>query len=79
MSPGCTSGPFPSRLSPFLFFPDQPRSLGVPNFHQGAPLKKSIWASAPPKLQFTNVLKVAQSTWLRQHQGRSQILEVRHM
>jgi hypothetical protein len=28
MSPGCTSGPFPSRLSPFLFFPDHPRSLG---------------------------------------------------
>ena len=47
MSPGCTSGPFPSRLSPFLFFPDHPRSLGVPNFHQGAPLKNPFLPPLP--------------------------------
>ena len=49
MSPGCTSGPFPSRLSPFSFFPDHPRSLGVPNFHKGAPLKNPFLP--PPPLQ----------------------------
>jgi hypothetical protein len=30
-------------------------------------------------LQFTNVLKWPQSTWLRQHPGRSNILEMRHI
>jgi hypothetical protein len=55
MSPGCTSGPFPSRLSPFLFFPDHPRSLGVPNFHQGAPLKNPFLPPLP--LEFSKVLK----------------------
>ena len=45
MSPGCTSGPFPSRLGPFIFFPDHPRSLGVPNFYLGFTLKNQ---SGPP-------------------------------